>query len=224
MSRKATVVLADDHPLVCSGLKAMLEPGFDVVAMVHDGNDVMATVARHHPDLVLMDLSLPGQNGLELTRFLKEKGELPRVLVVTMHADPVYADEALRAGADGFLLKTARAAELRQAVEEVLAGRQFVSPEVWPARSKKGGNRKAAAPDELLDVDLAGVSQLTDRQRQVLLLIGQGYSNQEVGTRLGVSAKAIEYHRASIRHTLAITSPAALYRIATRYAETQGRS
>jgi DNA-binding NarL/FixJ family response regulator len=224
MSRKATVVLADDHPLVCSGLKAMLEPGFDVVAMVHDGNDVMGTVARHHPDLVLMDLSLPGQNGLALTRLLKEKGESPRVLVVTMHADPVYADEALRAGADGFLLKTARAAELRQAAEEVLAGRQYVSPEVSPARSKKAGKRKAGVPDELLDVDLAGVSQLTDRQRQVLLLIGQGYSNQEVGTRLGVSAKAIEYHRASIRHTLAITSQAALYRLATHYAETRARS
>lgn len=225
MSRKATVVLADDHPLVCSGLKTMLEPGLDVVAMVHDGNDLMATVARLHPDLVLMDLSLPGQNGLALTRLLKEKGELPRVLVVTMHADPVYADEAIRAGADGFLLKTARATELRQAVEEVLAGHRYITPEVSPTRSLKAGKAgKAVVPDGMLDVDLAGVSQLTDRQRQVLLLIGQGYSNQEVGTQLGVSAKAIEYHRATIRHTLAITSQAALYRLATRYAATRERS
>jgi len=224
MSRKPTVVIADDHPLVCSGLKTMLEPWLDVVAMVHHGNDLMATVARHHPDLVLMDLSLPGQNGLALTRLLKEKGESPRVLVVTMHADPVYADEALRAGADGFLLKTARAAELRQAADEVLAGRRYVTPEVSPARSKKAGRGKAAIPGGLLEVDLAGVSQLTERQRQVLLLIGQGYSNQEVGDQLGVSAKAIEYHRASIRQTLAITSQAALYRLATHYVEARGRS
>jgi DNA-binding NarL/FixJ family response regulator len=138
-----------------------------------------------------------------------------------MHADPVYADEAMRAGADGFLLKTARTAELKKAVDEVLAGRQYITPDIGPSKAAKG---KAPASDAVLDVDLAGVSQLTDRQRQVLLLIGQGYSNQEVGTRLGVSAKAIEYHRASIRQTLAITSQAALYRLATHYAETQGRS
>jgi DNA-binding NarL/FixJ family response regulator len=222
MKARATVVLADDHPLVCSGLQSMLEPEYSVVAVVHNGNDVLGTVARYRPDLILMDLSLPETNGLELTRTLKARSELPRILVVTMHADPVYADEAMRAGADGFLLKTARTAELKKAVNDVLNGRRYITPEIVPAKAPRRG--KAAAGGALLEVDLAGVSQLTDRQRQVLLLLGQGCSNQEVGERLGVSEKAIEYHRSGIRQALAITSQAALYRLATRYAASQKRS
>jgi two-component system response regulator NreC len=90
-----------------------------------------------------MDLSLPGYNGLILTRLLKELGELPRIVVITMHADRVYVDEALRAGADGFLLKTARAAEIRRALNEVLAGRRYVSPSFgWPGRTRQRTSRR----------------------------------------------------------------------------------
>ncbi len=223
MNPRATIVLADDHPLVCTGLKAMLEPGYTVVAMVHDGVDVMGTVARHGPDLVLMDLSLPGRNGLVLTRQLKALGEKPRVVVVTMHADRVYVDEALHAGADGFLLKTARTAELREALNEVLAGRRYVTPELRPPRSGPPDG-PAHQPSLPLDGELAAVGQLTERQRQVLLLVGQGCTSQEIATRLGVSAKAIEYHRSGIRQALAIASQAGLYRVATRYAEKVSRA
>jgi DNA-binding NarL/FixJ family response regulator len=212
-----TVVLADDHPLVCNGLKAMLEPHYTVVAMVHDGHEVVGSVVRHRPDLVLMDLSLPGYNGLILTRLLKELGELPRIVVVTMHADRVYVDEALKAGADGFVLKTAKAAELRRALGEVMAGRRYVTPELRPARP--GEPEGQAEPELALEGELLGVGRLTRRQRQVLELLGRGLSTQQIAATLGISVKAIEYHRSRIRQTLAITSQAALYRMAMRYAE-----
>jgi DNA-binding NarL/FixJ family response regulator len=217
MTACPTVVIADDHPLVCNGLKSIVEPSFSVVAMVHDGHDVVGTVVRYRPDVVLMDLSLPGYNGLILTRLLKELGELPRIVVITMHADRVYVDEALRAGADGFLLKTARAAEIRRALNEVLAGRRYVSPELRMARPTQAEDEPKA--DLPLGGDLVAVEQLTPRQRQVLQLVGQGLSNQDIAVRLGISVKAIEYHRAGIRQALAITSQAGLYRMAIRYAD-----
>jgi DNA-binding NarL/FixJ family response regulator len=215
VTARATVILADDHPLVCNGIKTMLEPQYEVLAMVHDGHDLLGTVTHFHPDLVLMDLSLPGHNGLVLTRLLQELDAPPKVMVVTMHAERVYVDEALRAGAVGFVLKTAKASELRQAVSEVLAGRQYITP----------GLRQTRAPEEELDPsmplegELSQVGELTDRQREVLLLVGQGYSNQDIAQQLGISVKAIEYHRAGIRQALAISSQAALYRMAIRYAE-----
>lgn len=217
MTPRARLVIADDHPLVCSGLKTLLEPAYEVVATVQDGKDVMGTVARYAPDVVMMDLSLPGQNGLVLSRELKAQGERPKVVVVTMHADRVYVDEALRAGVDGYLLKTAKAAELRHALSEVLAGRRYVSPVLRRAQASPPG--LAADIGEPLDGENTGLAQLTERQREVLLLVGQGNSNQEIAARLGITLKAIEYHRARIRRVLAITSRAGLYRFATRYAE-----
>ena len=136
-----------------------------------------------------------------------------------MHADRVYVDEAFRAGADGYLLKTARAAELRHALGEILSGETYVTPEL---RSARVGPGDVLTPSVQLEGELGMIEQLTDRQRQVLLLVGQGFSTQEIATRLGISPKAIEYHRAGIRHALAISSQASFYRIATVYAERLG--
>ena len=216
----ATILLVDDHPPICNGLRAMLEPPYAVVGMVHDGNDVLGMVDRLHPDVVLLDLSLPGQGGLAVTRDLKSRAEAPKVVVITMHSDRVYVEEALRAGAEGYLLKTSRATELRKAVSEVLAGRQHVSPELRGAR--RNGVAETERPVEgPWEGELAPLSQLTSRQRQVLLLVGQGCSNQEIAERLHLSVKAIEYHRAGIRQVLSINTQAALYRFATLYAATQ---
>jgi len=217
VTRRPTVLLADDHPLVCNGLKAMLEPAFSVVAMVHDGNDVLAATLRHQPDLVLLDLSLPGPNGLVLTRLLKKLAEPPRVVVVTMHADQVYIDEAVRAGADGYLLKTARATELRHALRDVLAGRRYIRSDLRVTGDASPSRQQAPPPAP--DGELAMLPHLTERQRQVLLLVGQGLTNQDMASLLEVTPKAIEYHRASIRRALAITTRSGLYRVATRYAQ-----
>jgi DNA-binding NarL/FixJ family response regulator len=217
VSPRPSVVIADDHPMVCSGLKAVLEPTHEVVAMVHDGQDVLGTVMRYSPDVVLMDLSMPGRNGLVLARMLKQLGDHPKIVIVTMHADRVYVDEAIRAGADGYLLKTARATELRHGLSEVLAGRQYISPNL--RRARVSSTPGAAGFPDGLEEEPNGIAQLTERQREVLLLVGLGLSNSEIASRLGVSAKAIEYHRAGIRRALAISTQAGLYRVATRYAE-----
>lgn len=220
---EATILLADDHPLLCSGLKAMLEPPYTVVAMVHHGDDVVAMVERCRPDVVIMDLSLPGQHGISLTQQLKATAHPPRVLVVTMHADPVYVEEALRAGADGYLLKTTRAAEIRKGVAEVLAGRPYVALELRPSHPAGPAVGAAAEPPQG-GAALDGVQYLTGRQLEVLHLVGKGLTSIDIGARLGISIKAIEYHRSSIRAALGLTSQAAFYRYAALYAERLARS
>ena len=222
MKPEATILLADDHPLLCSGLKAMLEPAYAVVAMVHHGDDVVAMVERCRPDVVIMDLSLPGQHGITLTQQLKAGPHPPRVLVVTMHADPVYVEEALRAGADGYLLKTTRAAEIRKGVAEVLAGRPYVALELRPSHPAVGAGSPAAQPPQG-GGELDGVHHLTERQLEVLDLVGKGLPSSDIGARLGISLKAIEYHRSSIRTALGLTSQAAFYRYAALYAERRAR-
>jgi DNA-binding NarL/FixJ family response regulator len=217
MKPTPTILLADDHPFVCDGLRTILEPYYAVVGAVHDGSDVLGLVDRLRPDLVLLDLSMPGRSGLWLTRELKKRRPAPRVLVVTMHSDRVYIDEAFRSGADGYLLKTARAGELRKAVSEALAGRTFTSPELLNGRRGEG-TEVTPVSDGPWAGELAQITRLTGRQRQVLLLVGKGCTNQEIAERLEVSVKAIEYHRSGIRQSLAISTHAGLYRFATLYA------
>jgi DNA-binding NarL/FixJ family response regulator len=205
------LLLVDDHPMVCQGLRMLLEPWCEVVGMVHHGNDVVAMVTRTRPDAVLLDLSLPGKNGLTITRELRSESNLPRILIVTMHAERVYADEAINAGADGLILKTATAPELRLAIGEILAGRRYVTPQL----PRQGGSPAKREEGEEIGHPLA---RLTERQRQVLQLIGEGLSSAEIAERLELSLKAIEYHRATLRETLALTSQAALVRFAALYA------
>jgi len=219
---EATILLADDHPLLCSGLKAMLEPAYAVVAMVHHGDDVVAMVERCRPDVVIMDLSLPGQHGITLTQQLKAGASPPRVLVVTMHADPVYVEEALRAGADGYLLKTTRAAEIRKGVAEVLAGRSYVALELRPPHPAGPTGGPAARPPEG-GGELDGLHHLTERQLEVLHLVGKGLPSIDIGAQLGISLKAVEYHRSTIRAALGLASQAAFYRYAALYAERRAR-
>jgi len=219
----ASVLIADDHPFICDGLRTILEPQYAVVGMAHHGNDVAAMVERLRPDLLLLDLSLPGRDGLRLIRDLKAGERPPRVVVVTMHSDQVYVEEATRSGADGYLLKTARAAELRKAVAEVLAGRNYFSPELRSGR-RSGVVAATGGSNVTLEGELEPLGRLTARQQEVLLLVGQGCSNQEIADRLHLSVKAIEYHRAGIRQVLAIRSQAGLYRFATLLAAAQAAS
>ncbi|MEP6573308.1 MAG: response regulator transcription factor [Gemmatimonadota bacterium] len=211
MTTGPRLLLVDDHPMVCQGLRMLLEPWCQVVGMVHHGNDVMAMVTRTRPDAILLDLSLPGKNGITITKELRAEGILPRILIVTMHAERVYVDEALNAGADGLILKTAAAPELRLAIGEILAGRRYVTPQLprqGPPQVKLEETGEIGHP----------LARLTERQRQVLRLIGEGLSSAEIAERLELSLKAIEYHRATLRETLALTTQAALVRFAALYA------
>jgi len=212
-----TVLLVDDHPLVCSGLKTILEPQYSVIGMVHHGADVLGMIERHHPDIVLMDLSLPGRNGLSLVQEITKGPHPPRVLVVTMHADPIYVEEVMQAGAGGYILKTAQTAELRRAVAELLAGHWYTSPELR-GHPRAVPRTIPGVGGHALDGALQEAQALTERQRDVLRRVGRGCSSQEIAAQLGLSTKAIEYHRSSIRHALGVTSQGAFYRFAVRYA------
>lgn len=210
-ARRPRIVIADDHALVCEGLRALLEPAYDVVAMMHDGREVLATVARTHPDLVLLDISLPGRNGLEIARDLRALRPTPRVVMLTMHAERVYADEAFRAGASGFLLKLATESELRFAVSEVLAGRTYLTPSL--ARAASAGQLLSPEVPRALDGQ-----PLTPRQIEVLRLVGRGLTSAEIAEQLDLSQKAVEFHKSRIRRALGLRSTAAL----VRYAVSQG--
>ena len=209
MSRRPTLILADDHALMTEGLRAMLEPEHDVVDVVRDGTHVIAAVDFHRPDLVLLDLSLPGRSGLEIAAELHARFPATRVLIVTMHADRIYADEALRAGASGYVLKLARAEELRHAIAEALAGREYVTPLLTEHTAASAAR---LAPRGMHDA--AGLDALTERQREVLRLIAKGRTTQEIADVLEVSPKAVEFHRVRIKKVLGLSSTAALVRYA----------
>ena len=210
MTARPRLLLADDHSLLCEGLRGLLEPDNDVVGVVHDGRDVVETVERLDPDLVMLDISLPGKDGLTLTRELRAVRPDQRIIILTMHAERLYADEALRAGARAFLLKLASGAELRFAVSEVLAGRTYVTPLL---ESAAGASTSADAAASLA----TDGPPLTARQLEVLQLVGRGLTTFEVAQELGVSEKAVEFHKTRIKKTLGLSSNAALMRYAVAH-------
>lgn len=201
--RRALVLICDDHPLVSHGLRSLLAPGFTAVGVVSDGREVIGEIARTRPDILLLDLSMPHRNGLELIPEIRAAFPAVKILVVTMHVDRALADLALQGGAHGFIPKEASAEELNGAIEAVLAGRTLISARV-PKRSFRDG----AA------VDHPALDRLTPRHHQILRLIGDGKSTSEIGAELGVSPRTVEFHRASIRKSLGIASETGLMRFA----------
>jgi DNA-binding NarL/FixJ family response regulator len=204
------LVIAEDHALVAAGLRVMLEPAHEVVEVVANGMDVLAVVERLHPDLVLLDISLPGRSGMDIGRDLAALTPRVPFVMLTMHADPVYADEAVALGASGFVLKMAGPDELRFAITQALEGKVYVTSKLT-----------SAAEAETAPVGLSADSSLaalTRRQRQILRLIAKGWSLKDIADELGINVRSVEFHRNRIRQTLGLTSTAAL----VRYALAQG--
>lgn len=206
--RRARLLLADDHSMMCEGLRSILEPENEVVGVVHNGREVVPAVDQLAPDLVLLDISLPGKNGLELARELHETHPGLKTMILTMHSERLYADEALRAGARGFVVKLAAGSELRFAVSEVLAGRTYITPLL------SGSATAAPAAGAVSVPEGSGAHRLTPRQREVLRLIARGCTSTEIAHELGVSQKAVEFHRVRLKRALGVTSNAALVRYA----------
>jgi DNA-binding NarL/FixJ family response regulator len=202
--RRAAVLICDDHPLMSQGLKALLRPSFLAVGVVNDGRELLDTIDEKKPDVVLLDLSMPNINGLELIPQIVGRAPHVKVLVVTMHVDRALADLAINSGAHGFIPKESSAEELNEAIDQVLAGdKPFISPRV-PRRSFRDG---AAVEHPALD-------RLTPRHREILRSIGDGRSTQEIADDLGVSPRTVEFLRASIRKALGITTEWGLMRFA----------
>jgi DNA-binding NarL/FixJ family response regulator len=206
------ILLVDDHILVRTGLRLLLEtmPHIAVVGEASDGASALRLIEEHRPDAVIMDLSMPGMSGSEAVRQATARFPETRVLVVSMHADEAYVREALAAGAAGYLLKGADKAELEHALQQLARGQTYLSPAISAA--------VVAALARATDVDpgRSPLDLLTERQREVLKLVAEGYSTKKAAARLGVSVKTVEAHRGAIMNRLGIRDLAGLVRFAVR--------
>jgi DNA-binding NarL/FixJ family response regulator len=203
MSERPRLLLVDDHHLVLEGFRLELKDEFEIVGMLATGAEVADSCRKLQPDVVLLDLSLPDLSGLEVVTHLKATCPKTRVLIVTMHNDPVLADAALQAGAQGFIPKDADVSELKCAIRQVLKGEQYRSPLI----EKRAPQYSAMN----LGFDLA---RLTPRQQQIVRLLGDGKSTAKIAEELHVSPNTITFHRMRIRKALGIPTEWALMRYA----------
>jgi DNA-binding NarL/FixJ family response regulator len=209
---KPRILLADDHMLILDGLRHLLERHYDLVGTVQDGHSVVTAARRFQPDLVLMDVAMPVLNGLQAGRRLREQMPNVKLLYVSMYAETPYVEEALRIGASGYVLKRSGWEDLSRAIEAVLAGRQYISPEL-SAALQQPAIQPPTAPD-------GPMRSLTERQRQILRLVAGGYTAKEIGRMLHITSKTVEFHKGRMMRQLQLQSTVEL----ARYALTHGLS
>jgi DNA-binding NarL/FixJ family response regulator len=217
--RRPRVILADDHAMIVDGLRSLLREHVDLVATVGDGEALLEAARRLQPDVVITDISMPRLSGLEVLRRLTPNGAgtaagagratVPRFIILTMHADPELAAEALRAGACGYLLKHSAGDELVVAIREVLQGRSYLTPLITkdvvssltrsPARARRRG--------------------LTARQREVLRLIAAGKRMKEIGAQLQLSRRTVEMHKYEMMQAIGVKTTAELIQYFVRHEE-----
>ena len=208
---KVRILLADDHSLVRASLRSLLtdNPGIEVVGEANDGRQALELAGRHRPDIVLMDISMPGLNGLEATRQIVKAHPAVRVIVLSMHATDQHVLRALRSGASGYVLKGSLPHELELAIESVARGEIFLSPAISRHVIEVYLSQSA---DKIGDP----LEHLTPRQREILQLIAEGKSSKQIAQLLKASVKTIESHRASLMERLDIHDVAGLVRYAIR--------
>jgi DNA-binding NarL/FixJ family response regulator len=195
--------------MVIDGLRSLLEPEFEVVGAVNDGRAVLPAVRKLQPDVVVIDISMPLLNGLDCTRQLHDTGCTAKILILTMHPDATLAQEALAAGASGYLLKSSPGSELKGALRDVLQGRTYLSPGVTRDAVEIMGRMTSIHEDVW--------ARLTPRQREVLQLLAEGKSHKEVADILNISVKTAEYHKYAILDKLGLKTNAELVKYAVRH-------
>ena len=214
MREKHKIVIAEDHTILREGLRALLSsaPDCRVVGEAEDGRKAIQRVEQLEPDLILMDLAMPKMNGIEAIREIKKRSPETRILALTVHKTEEFILEVLQAGADGYLLKDASSVELMMAIRTVLGGKPYISPSVSQLvidgylDGKKGFG--SGSPWDTL----------TQREREILKLIAEGYKNKEIADYLCISVKTVEKHRANLMKKLDLHSASAL----TAYAMERG--
>jgi DNA-binding NarL/FixJ family response regulator len=205
------ILLADNHRLFCEGLRTLFakQSGMEIVGEATDGRMAVRLARELSPDLIIMDIGMPELNGIDATRQIRS--ELPRVkvLAVSMHSDRQYVAGMLSAGAAGYVVKDSAFAELAQAVEVVMGGGRYLSPDVVGVVVDDYVQRLAPAPG-------TGLAKLSEREREVLQLMAEGQRTVDIGTRLHVSRKTVETHRKNIMVKLELHSVADLTKFAVR--------
>jgi two-component system, NarL family, response regulator NreC len=209
---KTRVLIVDDHALVRAGLRALLaaEPDLEIAGEAGDGVDAVTQCQKTRPDVVLMDLNMPGRGGIQAIEELHKVLPGLKAVVVSMHEDPAFAREALRAGASGYVLKKALASELIRAIHSVMEGRQYLCPDMVTAMADR---RRDILPSR---EDFTPAA-LTPPEQEVIRLIASGYTTTEIGLRLHLSENAVESHRKNICEKLGARGRADLVRFAIQH-------
>jgi DNA-binding NarL/FixJ family response regulator len=210
MTTPIRVLLADDHTLVRAGIRSLLEglENVEVVGEAGDGQEAVRLAESLRPDVVLLDVGMPGLNGLDVAARLATQDASIRVLILSMHTSEEYVLRALRAGCAGYLLKGSAVAELAIAVRAVARGETYLSPAVSKHVMDDYVRRTGGATDP--------IDALTPRQREVLQLVAEGNTSKDIADRLGLSFKTVEAHRAQIMERLGLHDVAGLVRFAMR--------
>jgi DNA-binding NarL/FixJ family response regulator len=208
------VLLADDHHLVRAGIRALLQSLSDVeiVAEAGDGQEALAALVRTKPEIALVDISMPGLNGLELAQRAAREAPETRLVILSVHGDASHVAQALRAGAKGYLVKDAAADELPILLRSVMRGETYLSPSISRHVVEGFLGRASASSEESPEKP----ELLTSRQREILQLVAEGRSTKDVANLLGLSVKTVETHRAQIMERLDIHDLAGLVRYAVR--------
>ena len=203
------VLVADDHDLVRAGIRSLLEEltGVEVCAEAGHGREAVERAQELRPDVVLMDISMPELNGLEATRRIRQLVPATQVVLLSMHANEAYVDDALDSGASGYILKNSGAVELELAIRAAARGETYLSPSVATAMVAR---RRGPGGEQ------GGTGLLTPRQQEVLQLVAEGHSTKAIARRLDLSVKTVENHRANIMDRLGIHDVAGLVRYAIR--------
>ncbi len=211
------LVLVDDHPIMRHGLAQLIraEDGLDVIGEAGSAREGLEVVGKLKPDLAVIDLTLPDKNGLELVKDIRALHPATQCIVLTMHDETLYGERALRAGARGYVMKEEAADHLVTAIHKVISGGLYVS-ETLNARMLEqvtGVSRSKAI----------GMDALTDRELEILALIGRGVATKIIAAQLSISARTVEAHRAHIKEKLGITDGAALVRYAVQWVESRAK-
>jgi len=211
-AQKTRIFLADDHETVREGLKLLLnaQEDMEVVGEAGDGATAVSRVGELKPDIIVLDLSMPGMNGLKAAEALRRSSPDVKVLALTRHSEDGYLHQLLRAGAAGYVLKQSRPAELLHAIRSVVSGGRYLDPAV--AGKVMAGYRRRHSEDQAVG------SGLSARETEVVRLIAWGYTNKEIAARLDLSVKTVETHKANAMHKLGVRSRIDI----VRYALLQG--